>query len=70
MFGSLSEGRGGMPMDAPNKEFTLAGSLEELKAKGRLVVHGRRRRTPPISTGLSALVTDRAMEAWYHPPIA
>jgi hypothetical protein len=27
-------------MDAPNKEFALAGSLEELKAKGRLVVHG------------------------------
>ncbi|HYY39375.1 MAG TPA: Rieske (2Fe-2S) protein, partial [Xanthobacteraceae bacterium] len=30
-------------MDAPNKEFVLAGSLEELKAKGRLVVHGRHR---------------------------
>jgi nitrite reductase/ring-hydroxylating ferredoxin subunit len=28
-------------MDAPNKEFAFAGSLEELKAKGRLVVHGR-----------------------------
>ena len=27
-------------MDAPNKEFALAGSLEELKAKGRLVMHG------------------------------
>jgi hypothetical protein len=26
-------------MDAPNQEFALAGSLEELKAKGRLVVH-------------------------------
>jgi nitrite reductase/ring-hydroxylating ferredoxin subunit len=32
-----------MLMDAPNKEFALAGSLEELKAKGRLVVHGRHR---------------------------
>src|SRR5215211_8169289 len=32
---------GGMLMDAPNKEFALAGSLAELKAKGRLVVHGR-----------------------------
>jgi nitrite reductase/ring-hydroxylating ferredoxin subunit len=32
-----------MLMDAPNKEFVLAGSLEELKAKGRLVVHGRHR---------------------------
>jgi nitrite reductase/ring-hydroxylating ferredoxin subunit len=30
-------------MDAPNKEFALAGSLDELKAKGRLVVHGGRR---------------------------
>jgi nitrite reductase/ring-hydroxylating ferredoxin subunit len=27
-------------MNAPSKEFALAGSLEELKAKGRLVVHG------------------------------
>ena len=34
---------GDMLMDAPNKEFALAGSLEELKAKGRLVVHGRHR---------------------------
>jgi nitrite reductase/ring-hydroxylating ferredoxin subunit len=32
-----------MRMDAPNKEFVLAGSLEELKAKGRLVVHGGHR---------------------------
>jgi nitrite reductase/ring-hydroxylating ferredoxin subunit len=32
-----------MLMDAPNKEFAFAGSLEELKAKGRLVVHGRHR---------------------------
>ena len=30
-------------MDAPNKEFTLAGSLDELKAKGRLVLHGSHR---------------------------
>jgi nitrite reductase/ring-hydroxylating ferredoxin subunit len=28
-----------MLMNAPNEEFALAGSLEELKAKGRLVVH-------------------------------
>jgi hypothetical protein len=27
-------------MDAPNKEFARAGSLQELKAKGRLLVHG------------------------------
>jgi nitrite reductase/ring-hydroxylating ferredoxin subunit len=30
-------------MDAPNKEFAFAGTLEELKAKGRLVVHGAHR---------------------------
>ena len=30
-------------MDAPNKEFAFAGNLEELKAKGRLVVHGGHR---------------------------
>jgi nitrite reductase/ring-hydroxylating ferredoxin subunit len=34
---------GVMLLDAPNKEFALAGSLEELKAKGRLVVHGAHR---------------------------
>jgi nitrite reductase/ring-hydroxylating ferredoxin subunit len=32
-----------MLMDAPNNQFALAGSLEELKAKGRLVVHGSHR---------------------------
>ena len=30
-------------MDAPNKEFAFAGSLEELKATGRLVVRGGHR---------------------------
>ncbi|MBO0734146.1 MAG: Rieske (2Fe-2S) protein [Methylocapsa sp.] len=30
-------------MDALNKEYALAGSLEELKAKGRVVVHGSHR---------------------------
>jgi nitrite reductase/ring-hydroxylating ferredoxin subunit len=32
-----------MLMDMPNREFVLAGSLEELKARGRLVVHGGHR---------------------------
>ncbi|MCK1642106.1 Rieske 2Fe-2S domain-containing protein [Bradyrhizobium sp. 157] len=32
-----------MLMDMPSKEFALAGSLEELKIKGRLVVHGGHR---------------------------
>ena len=31
---------GSVLMDTPSKEFALAGSLEELKVKGRLVVHG------------------------------
>jgi nitrite reductase/ring-hydroxylating ferredoxin subunit len=30
-------------MDVPSREFVLAGSLEELKARGRLVVHGAHR---------------------------
>jgi len=29
---------GGILMDAPHQEFALVGSLEELKAKGRIVV--------------------------------
>ena len=37
---------------------------------GRQLAGAIRRRTLPISTCLSALVTDRAMEAWYHPSIA
>jgi nitrite reductase/ring-hydroxylating ferredoxin subunit len=32
-----------MLMDVPSREFVLAGSLEELKAKGRLVLHGSHR---------------------------
>ena len=30
-------------MDVPNTDFTLAGALEEVKAKGRIVVHGAHR---------------------------
>src|ERR1700746_972359 len=32
-----------MLMDVPAKEFVLAGSLEELRAKGRFVLHGNHR---------------------------
>ena len=32
-------------MDAQNNEFALAGSLDDLKAKGRLVLHGNH---PPL----------------------
>src|SRR5437867_6132780 len=34
---------GGTLMDAPSKGFALAGTLEELKIKGQLVVHGGHR---------------------------
>ena len=30
-------------MNVPNTDFTLAGTLDELKAKGQLVVHGAHR---------------------------
>jgi hypothetical protein len=36
-------GDGGTAMDAPNKEFALAGGFDELKAKGRLIVRGGHR---------------------------
>ena len=39
----LNGATGGTLMDAPNTDFTLAGTLDELKAKGRLVVHGAHR---------------------------
>ena len=31
------------PMDTTTQDFVHAGSLDELKAKGRLVLHGRHR---------------------------
>ena len=30
-------------MNVPNTNFTIAGTLDELKAKGRLVLHGAHR---------------------------
>ena len=30
-------------MQAPNTEFSRAGSLDELRAKGRIVMHGHHR---------------------------
>jgi hypothetical protein len=48
--------RGGMMMDAPNQEFVRAASLEELRAKGRLVVDGHHR---PI-----LVVYDRGRVGW------
>ena len=33
-------------MDVPNTDFTLAGTLEEVRAKGRIVVHGAHRPIP------------------------
>jgi nitrite reductase/ring-hydroxylating ferredoxin subunit len=37
---------GGSPMDTPTTDFVRAGSLEELKAKGRLIMHGPHRPIP------------------------
>ena len=34
---------GTTPIDSPTAEFALAGSLAELRAKGRLIVHGGHR---------------------------
>ena len=34
-------------MDVPNTDFTLAGTIEEVKAKGRIVLHGPHRPPPP-----------------------
>jgi nitrite reductase/ring-hydroxylating ferredoxin subunit len=33
----------GMLMDVPSRDFVFAGSLDELRAKGRLVLHGSHR---------------------------
>src|SRR6266511_1978125 len=49
--GRKESNTGGMLMDAPNQEFVLAGSLEELKAKGRLVLHGGHRASLVIYHG-------------------
>jgi hypothetical protein len=47
-------------MDNATSKFVRAGTLEELKAKGRLVVHGRPRKCRPI---LSALDVGQAPPA-------
>ena len=44
-------------MDMPTKEFVLAGSLEELRAKGRLVLHGNHRVAAHSPTERAALQT-------------
>ena len=41
--GSKESNAGGTLVDVPSMDFTLAGSLEELKAKGQLVVRGAHR---------------------------
>jgi hypothetical protein len=51
-------------MDAPNKEFTLAGSLEELKAKGRLVVHGSHREYQAAVLRAARRAQTRRPRAW------
>ena len=53
-----------MLMDAPNKEFALAGSLEELKAKGRLVVHGGHRPILVICDRGRVFALDNVARTW------
>ena len=38
-------------MDSITSDFVLAGSLEEIKAKGPLVVHGQHRPVPLVHAG-------------------
>ena len=51
-------------MDAPNKDFAFAGSLDELKAKGRLVVHGRHRPILVIYDAGVSLLSTIAARTW------
>jgi nitrite reductase/ring-hydroxylating ferredoxin subunit len=37
------ERKSGTLMNVPNTNFTIAGTLDELRAKGRLVLHGAHR---------------------------
>ena len=67
-------------MDTPTTDFVRAGSLEELKAKGRLVVHGPHRpilvvyddnRCPHMGFPLDrGSVEDGTLTChWHHAPL-
>jgi nitrite reductase/ring-hydroxylating ferredoxin subunit len=45
-------------MKPPSSDFVRAGSLEELKAKGRLVVHGRHRPVLLVQAGGQVFAID------------
>jgi nitrite reductase/ring-hydroxylating ferredoxin subunit len=52
-------------MDVPRREFVLAGSLEELKAKGRLVLHGGHRPILLIyDRGRAFALDNRCLPPW------
>ena len=55
---------GGMLMDTPSKEFALAGSLEELKIKGQLVVHGGHRPILVITTAGASSPSTIGARTW------
>ena len=50
LYSSEVTGTRNSPMDMPTSDFVRVGSLAELKAKGRLVVHGRHSADPGRST--------------------
>ena len=51
-------------MDAPNQEFVRAASLEELEAKGRLVVHGHHRPVLVATTVGASSPATIAVRTW------
>jgi len=51
-------------MDAPNSEFVLVGSLEALKAKGRVVVQGGHRPILVITTAGASSPSIIVVRTW------
>ncbi len=57
-------------MDIPTTDFVRAGSLEELKAKGRLVVHGPHRPILVVHDKGRVFALDNRCLIWAFPWIA
>ena len=57
-------------MDTTASDFVLAGSLKELKAKGRLVVHGRHRPVLLVHEGGHVFALDNRCPIWVSRSIA
>ena len=56
-------------MDTSTSEFVRAGSLEELKAKGRLVVHGRHRPILLVHEDGHVVALDNPSSAIWRSPL-